>query len=96
MPDPTPLASTYTAAIGTAPDVVAGDFCDVSVIVTDDEDRLTDEVAFAAETAIRTDHQDVLGVVEADAERVLAANGWRLTGPWKVTDNALYARAERT
>lgn len=87
--------TTYTAAIGTAADVVAGDFCDVSVIV-DGTVGLTSEVVMAAETAVRTDHEDVLGIVEADAERVLAENGWRVTGDWSVAYNALYAPVERT
>lgn len=87
--------ATYTAAIGTADDVVTGEFCDVSVIAEDAEGMLTDKVEFMAETAIRTDHEDVLGVVEEDAERVLSENGWQVTGKWSVTDNALYAPVER-
>jgi hypothetical protein len=87
--------TTYTAAIGTAADVVAGEFCDVSVIANDGEGMLTDNIAMHADTAIPVSHPDVLGVVEADAERVLTEKGWRVTGKWFVADNALYAPAEQ-
>jgi hypothetical protein len=86
---------TYTAAIGTASDVVAGEFCDASVIINDAEGNLTDTAVMQAETEIRTDHEDVLGVIEADAERVLREHGWQIAGKWDVADNALYAPVKR-
>lgn len=88
--------ATYTAAIGTAGYVVTGDHCDVSVYEEDTEGGYpAGDALFTAETAIRTDHEDALGVVEEDAERVLSENGWQVTGKWSVTDNALYAPVER-
>lgn len=100
---------TYTAAIGTASDVVAGDFCDVSIAENEiityklQEDGtetpvygMSGKVVMdAIETTVRTDEDDKLGRIEADAERILEANGWKVTGPWELADNAAYATVVR-
>jgi hypothetical protein len=99
----------YTAAIATASECVAGDFCDVSVaqdeIVGYAENEDGEEyplyamgpnvVMAAQEIPVRTDEDDKLGRIEQEAVKVLEANGWRVTGPWGITDNAAYAAAER-
>ena len=102
------MAVTYTAAIGTASDVVAGDFCDVMVAENDivgyreDEDGNeipeyemgSNVVMPAQETTVRTDEADPWGRLEAEAVAILAANGWRVVGPWELGDNAAYATVE--
>lgn len=98
--------TTYTAAIATASDCVAGDYCDVTVAedtITyyadangDHEERtMGTDVVFAAEINVRTDDEDKLAKVKAAAEDILRANGWVRTGSWTITDNALYATVER-
>jgi hypothetical protein len=98
----------YVAAIGTARDVVEGDFCDVSVIESEDTNtkitddgaevpvfELTDRVAMPAqELTIRTDDADRDLKIQPEAERVLSANGWRVVGKWEPSDNACYAGVE--
>lgn len=100
--------TSYIAAIATAADVVAGNFCDVSVIeceeasigIDDDgneilEQQMTDRVAMPAqETTVLIDDADSAVKVEDDAERILVANGWRVTGKWEPSDNAIYATVE--
>lgn len=87
---------TYTAAAVTDPSCLAGELCDVTVTEDDDEGNLTDKIVFGpAETEVSITHEDVLGVIEDDAERVLGEHGWHVTGPWEVADNCLYAPVER-
>jgi len=88
--------TTFTAAITTASDCVLGDFCDVSVAENEiityklHEDGtetpvygMSGKVVMdAVETTVRTDASDKLGQIEADAERILAANGWKIVGSW--------------
>lgn len=96
---------THYAAIATASDVVAGDYCDVSVAEAeihtyrvDDDGNETPEYAMgpnvvmdAVETDVRTDDEDSHTKIEGAAEAILAANGWTRTGPWELADNAAYA-----
>jgi hypothetical protein len=103
-----PGRTSYVATIGTAPDVVEGDFCDVSVIECEEvsagyddegaeilEQRMTNRVAMPAQdTTVRTDDEDSAVKAEDDAERVLLANGWRVTGEWEPSDNSSYATVE--
>jgi hypothetical protein len=101
--------TTFTAAIATASDCVLGEFCDVSVAKNEIITRKLEEddgetpvygmggnvVMAAVETTVRTDVDDKLGRIEADAERILADNGWKVTGAWELADNAAYASVER-
>lgn len=103
------MTTTYTAAIGTHASVVEGDFCDVTVAenvrVGYHEDRDGNEIADyamgttvvmpAQETTVRTDEEDPWGRLANEAAEILAANGWRLTGTWELSDNAAYAPVER-
>jgi hypothetical protein len=86
---------TYTAAIATEASVVTGAYCDVAVIINDDsqpEPQLGSDLAMEPlELAVRTDDPDKLVKVEDAAVMALAAAGWKVTGPWSVADNALYA-----
>jgi prevent-host-death family protein len=101
---------TYTAAIGLASSVVAGDHCDLSIAENDVVGYRDDEnggevpeyamgnkvVLDPIETAVRTDDEDVAGKVYAAADEVLAANGWRRTGDWDdAAGDAAYAPVER-
>ena len=85
----------YVAFVGTAPDVVSGDYCDLAVIAYHGDGKYAASAEFTGETTIRTDHPDVLGVIEPDAEAVLLANGWRVTSDWAYAGNSLYADVER-
>jgi hypothetical protein len=89
--------SGYAAAVGTAPDVVSGEFYTVSVLEVDDQGFLTDTVAMAdTPTGVRVTHPPRdWEALEAGAERVLEANGWRTTEGWDASDNAIYADVER-
>lgn len=101
-------ATTYTAAIGTASDVIEGGVCDVTVVEnvvatyrTDDDGNetpeygMSDKVAMPAqETTVRTD-EDAAERLIAEAEQILNRNGWRVTGTWEPSDNAVYAPVER-
>lgn len=102
---------TYTAAIGTASDVVSGDYCDVVVVENEsttvgyredaDGDEvpaysLTNKVVMAAvDTTVRTDDEDKLFTAGDAADDILRANGWRRISDWGTSDNALYAHVER-
>ncbi|QVJ03084.1 hypothetical protein KGD82_13700 [Nocardiopsis eucommiae] len=84
----------YTAAVGTASDVVAGDYTDVSVGENDTDGNMTDTLALdPVETDATTDAD--MEDIEAAADKALEAAGWTRTGPWDVADNALYAPVER-
>lgn len=101
--------TTYTAAIATAADCVAGDYCDLQVLeneitgyrIDGDGDEvaeygMTDREALpCVELDVRVDDDDKLAKVENSADEILAANGWTRTEDWTVTDNALYALVER-
>lgn len=101
--------TTFTAAIGTASDVVLGDFCDVTVAEDDvisyrfDEDGneiplygMSDRIVMEPiETDVRVDDDESLQKVEAAAREVLEDNGWKVTGTWESGGNALYASVER-
>lgn len=103
-----PAMTSYIAAIATTSDVVAGDLCDVSVIECEEvsvgiddngdeilEQQMTNRVAMPSqETTVRTDDADSAAEVEDEAEQILAANGWRVTGKWEPSDNASYATVE--
>ena len=98
----------YMAAIGTAHDVVAGDYSDVTVteaaadLNVDEDGNETLTPVFGTtvvygpvDTVVRTDDEDQLFKVEVAAEALLEQAGWEVTGPWQITDNALYATVER-
>jgi hypothetical protein len=101
--------TTYTAAIATASDVVAGDYCDVTVaeneIVTHKETEdgtetpvygMSDTIVMPSiDTDVRTDDEDSLAKAELAAADILESNGWTVTGTWEVAANALYAPVER-
>lgn len=100
---------TYTAAIGTSADVVAGEFCDVSVaedyIITYRQGEGGEEIPVTGmsdrvvleptEIGVRVDDPDSHRKIEKAAEQVLESHGWRVTGPWELGDNAAYAPVER-
>jgi hypothetical protein len=101
--------TTYTAAIGTASDVVAGDFCDVIVVenmivgfrypgdVEVPEFGLSNTIALGeVDLDVRTDADDKLTTAPAAADKILTASGWTRTGDWETARNALYAPVERT
>lgn len=101
--------TTYTAAVATASDVTADDFCDVSVVenlvhgyTVDDDGNETPDYTLSDKMAmepvkldVRTDDDDVLGHAVNAAESVLGAQGWRICGQWDTGDNAMYAAVER-
>jgi hypothetical protein len=103
------MTITFTAAIGTASDVVTGDYCDVTVIEnaivnyrTDGDGNevpeygLTDKIALGSvDTDVRTDADDSLTSAPDAADKILTANGWTRTGDWTTASNALYAPVER-
>ncbi|GAA2626400.1 hypothetical protein GCM10010411_74150 [Actinomadura fulvescens] len=103
------MDTTYTAAIATASDVVAGEYCDVLVAENDvvgyrDGEGgqevpvlgMSDRVVMeAVETTVRTTDDDKLGLIEQEAEQILAAHGWQVVGPWELSDNAAYAAVQR-
>lgn len=85
-------ATTYTAAIATASDVVAGDFCDVSVIENDVQGNLTNKVILGPqELTVRTDDLDKLEKSQAEAKDLLEAAGYKVVGGWEISSNAAYA-----
>lgn len=107
-PDNEDAEHGYMAAIGTAHDVVAGDYSDVTVteaaadLNVDEDGNETVTPVFGTtvvygpvETDVRTDDEEQLFKVEAAAEALLEQAGWEVTGPWQITDNALYATVER-
>lgn len=101
--------TTYTAAIATAPDCVAGDFADVQVYENEITGYFEDgdgeeqpeygmtsyELLPCTELDVRVDDEDKLGKVEQAADKVLAANGWARIEDWDYAPNALYARVVR-
>jgi hypothetical protein len=103
------MTLTYTAAICTDSSTVAGDYCDVSVAADelvgyreDDDGNATPQYAMgstvvleAIETGVRVDDDDKLEKAEKAAEKILEDQGWTVTGPWKASDNAMYAQVER-
>lgn len=91
--------TTYTAAISTASDVVAGDNCDVcvaeNILTGDDEEVMGDTIVLdAIETTVSTDNPDKLTLAREEAEQILLESGWVVTGPWTIADNAMYASVE--
>jgi hypothetical protein len=100
--------TTYTAAIGTASNVVFGDHCDVQVAENDityhlgpndeevPEHTMSDRLVLdAIDTDIRTDDEDKLSKVGDAADEILAKHGWSRVEGWAIADNALYAQVER-
>jgi hypothetical protein len=99
----------YVAAIGTAPDVVAGEHCDLTVaeqyvfgyrIDDDGQERpitgMGDELVLEpVELPVRVDDDDKGQKAIAYAETELAEWGFTRVGPWVVADNAMYADVER-
>lgn len=84
------------ALVGTAGDVVTGEFCDIGVMGYEGEQgRAPFTAEFEGPLSIRVDHPDKLGAVIPDAERVLREQGWTVTSDWAVADNHLYADVER-
>jgi prevent-host-death family protein len=102
------IMTTYTAAIGLLSDVVAGDFCDVSVAENDilsyRHDANGDEVPVysmgsnvvmdAVELPVRVDADDKGERIEDAADEALRAAGWRRVDGWESADNAAYATVE--
>ncbi|MFY7066014.1 hypothetical protein ACOQFV_09145 [Nocardiopsis changdeensis] len=93
----TPLENTmttYIAAVGTASDVVAGDYTDVAVGTADENGNMTDTLVLdPVETTARTD-ADMEDIQDA-ADATLEAHGWTRVGAWDIADNALYATVAR-
>lgn len=101
--------TVFFAAIGTASDVVAGDFCDLTVteaVVTGyregEHGEEIEELGFggatvldAVELPVRTDDEDSHLKIEQAAADALEANGWRVVGTWELADNAAYAQVEK-
>lgn len=84
----------YTASVGTASDVVAGDFTDVAVGENDADGNMTSTLVLdPVETTALTD--DDMEDIEAAADTTLEAHGWTRVGAWQIADNALYATVER-
>jgi antitoxin (DNA-binding transcriptional repressor) of toxin-antitoxin stability system len=97
--------TTYTARVFTAAVSVPGDHCVVMVHANtyfgDDEagepiyapsDRISGR---PIETTVRVDDKDKLNKIEAEADRVLAENGWHVTDPWQREGTILDALVER-
>ena len=98
----------YTAAVSTSPDS-PDSLCDVCVIVNvlagyrrgaagseEPDYQLGYELALTpVQTTVRADDPDVLGRAAGEAEHILAARGWRITGDWEYAAAAIYAAAER-
>lgn len=100
----------YTAAIAADPSCCSGQQADVCVIENDvsgcnvDDDgneipvyTLSDKIAMECiETSVCTDpatrDDDKL---MAEAEGILAANGWTVTGTWQYASDGIYATVER-
>lgn len=99
----------FFAAIGTASDVVTGDYCDLTVTEAivcgyhlNEDGTESEDYGFGGNTIldtvdlpVRTDEDDKLGLIEKAAEEILWANGWRVVGGWDSADNAAYAQVER-
>jgi hypothetical protein len=100
---------SFTAAVTTNSSVVVGDFCDVSVAADHivgyregpdggeiPEMAMSDQVVMdPVETTVRTLAPDPLSLLEVEAAEILHQHGWRVTGPWQLSDNAGYAPVER-
>lgn len=56
----------------------------------------TGPLVFDAETTVRVDDPDSAQKVQADAERILAENGWGVVSEWTVSDNAMYADVQQS
>lgn len=83
----------FTAALATEGD---RPYCDVTVLINDEDGQITDRAALpwidlAAAPMADPDH--FAKAMDA-APGVLAAQGWRLAGPWTISDNAAYVPAE--
>jgi len=88
--------TTHTAAITTHPADVTGDYCDIAVIVDNEDGTIGDQIVLpATPLPVRTDDPDVLGNVAGVAATYLSAMGWHVTGKWETADNALYAPVKR-
>lgn len=103
--------TTYFAAIGTASDVVPGDFMDLTVteaVITGYREGENGEeiemlgfggptVLESVDLPVRTDDEDSHMKIEPAAAEALEANGWRLVPgeKWELGDNAAYAQVER-
>jgi hypothetical protein len=83
--------TTYTAVIMAVES--SSSYGNVAV-VSDDTDLQILAGPFAL-PAVPDHLPDPPAMAESDAGRVLARNGWRVTGNWGVTGEVLYASAER-
>lgn len=100
------MTPTHIAVIALLADVVEGDYCTVSVVEADtshgklDDDGneipeyvTSDRVTLPdVDTSVRTDSERG-AELPAEADRILAANGYARIGDWESSDNAAYAPA---
>lgn len=96
--------TTHVACIGTAWDVVPGEYCDLTVAEaviggyrTDgDGDEVAehvmgDKTLYTAELATRVDDEEGRIGVADEADEALKNAGWVREGEWETSENALYA-----
>jgi hypothetical protein len=89
--------TTYTAAIGTSPDVVAGELCQVSVIAGDAPGPARagggQPVLSGVPLPVGVDDPDRFRTVGKAAVDALATRGWTIRGSWWAAGSVLYAEA---
>ncbi len=89
--------TTYTAAVGTSPDVVAGVLCEAAVIAdyTSGPEPAPGRQAVLSgiPLPVRVDDPDRFRKVGKAAADALASRGWKIRGTWWASGNALYAEA---
>lgn len=88
------MTGLFTAALATEDST--GPYCDVTVLINDEDGQVTDRSALpwiALAGAPLADPDRLAKGLDA-APGVLAAQGWRLTGEWVIAANAAYAPAE--
>ncbi|BCY10968.1 hypothetical protein [Actinoplanes sp. L3-i22] len=99
------MTTTHIATIGTAPDVVAGDHCDLRIFPAGTEiagnldgDETTDVYIISGDQMYVTDLSVEIGGDDeqamAEADQILETRGMTRVGPWEPSDNALYAEVE--
>lgn len=96
--------TTHVACIGTARDVVPGEYCDLNITeaviggyrLNGDGDEIPeymggDKTVYTAELATRVDDEEGRIGVADEADEALKNAGWVREGEWETSENALYA-----
>ncbi|GAA2103992.1 hypothetical protein [Actinomadura alba] len=100
LPRYDPEASDYVAAVVITAGILAVAVADVTATAQEiadgrDEEEIPEStvVIETLETTVRADGGS--DGIESAADDLLAANGWRRTGPWEHDDDTAYATVER-